>query len=94
MIEETQVIAALELDGQTLSFGHGVLVQSAARPHDDWDIFLLDVTSGSLRVIEHESLAAIITGAGKRFTGRVRTDLSAVSNEYARLVSCGALVVT
>lgn len=94
MVDVIQVIASLALDGQALRFRHGVLVQSAARPGDEWEIFLLDLSNCSLQLIGSESQAAIVTVAGSRLTGPVRHDRCARCVGYARLVSCGELMAT
>lgn len=91
MSERIQPLEAVHLDGQAITFAHGVLVTAADVPCDDWVVILLDVSAGSMPLIQHDHRLVIRTGDGLLATGEVRVSSRERRREYTRLAGVGLL---
>lgn len=93
MSERVQPLEAVHLDGQAIAFAHGVLVTTADVPCDDWVVVLLDVSAGSLPLVQHDHRLVVRTGDGLLMTGEVRVSSRERRREYTRLAGVGLLQV-
>jgi len=79
----------MELDGERIDFGHGVLICSKDQGLRDCSVILLDVSRPSLRLIRSECEALIVQKDGRRVRGTVESQPERRRLEYTKLVFSG-----
>lgn len=92
MTEGIRVIETMELDGERIDFGHGVLICSRDQGLRDCSVILLDVSRLSLRLIKSECEALIVQKDGRRVRGTVESQPERRRLEYTKLVFSGEAV--